>query len=702
MEDDPTIRVFRQHVEVLYRLNWFHRSTDNTLSLSQDGHNTEVSIGASSSLSMGQSVGLIRSFSIPTGNTLDLSSELAYNGPISRDAISILSINQSVRIPLVIPVEASSTLEMSQVTYPSGSINALASNTLELQVFADEVNKLRQASNELSVGQSVNVDKVVPAQSHIELSQTAHVDSVSKSTSSELSMTQFARAEPVEQFTVSTLDITQTVRSNFHQGIASSTVEFVQDVIVSKPILVSAESELTVTKEIFDFDTLEFVTTETGLRHSVEVAGDLLRSQHSQLGVKQSVSVFKVLATAIPGDAATVISLGQNVWASLTLGPEANSTLALSQVSTGDIGFSLDGSLTLDQTATYSVVRAARTPSSEIEVTQSATYILETGSTRHQYSPFVGESSDPNAPDPPPAAIDGPMVGIEVPFQLVYPSLGVVTDSVALKTPNLGNKDRLAFNRVLRETRGGTLVVFADPIWPKIQTLVLTFSGLLKVEACELQTFISDHLGQEIGLIDWEHRYWRGVITSPDEPLIEDRFDSYTASFDFEGELDPDWNPQVVPIALRYSATRSERADGYYVPSDPILPTMPSSTDYYTAIAAVDLDAGQPIYITGSGTVNLAKADSQTTTEVVGLVQSDCLLGETCRYLTEGRIERLDWTAITGVSELSPGATYFLDPANVGQITETASTASGQFVVRVGRAVDASTLDIEIELPILL
>jgi len=499
------------------------------------------------------------------------------------------------------------------------------------------------------------------------------------------------------------LSLSQTARSQFQFASTSSTIEFGQTAIATKPIRVSAESDLTTTEEVWDFDTFEFVTTETGLRHSVVNAGDQSRSQSSRIDFRQTASVFKVLATAIPGVATSAMSLGQSVWASLTLGPEAESIIVFAQASTGDVGFSTDDStLNLGQTATYSVVRATRESSSALGVIQSATYILEKGSSRWQYSPFVGESTDSNAPDPPPTAIDGPMVGIEVPFQLVYPSIGVVTDSVALKTPNLGNKDRLAFNRVLRETRGGTLIVFADPIWPKIQTLVLTFSGLLRVEAYELQTFISDHLGQEIGLIDWEHRYWRGVITSPSEPLVEDRFDSFTASFDFEGELDPIWNPQIVPIALRYSSTRSERADGYYVPSDPILPTMPSATDYYTAIAAVDLDDGQPVYITGAGSVDLAKADSQLTTEVVGFVQVDCLSGETCQYLTEGMVERLDWTTIAGTLELSPGATYFLDSATAGRITTTAPTTVGQFVVRVGRAVNVRTLDIEIELPILL
>ena len=699
-----TIRVSRQHVEYLVPAVSIHdESASSTLVLTQ-GVLRVASIfnrSASSSLSMIQGVGKLVNLSV--GNTLELTDELNYHGPISRSAVTILDISSSVRIPLVIPVEASSTLEMDQAAYSAGSIYVSASNNLELQVFADEIVKFRPANSTLSLEQSVDVDKVVPASSALELTQSAHVDSVSKTASSEITLTQFARAEPFAQSVTSTITLSQTARSQFQFASTSSTLELDQVAIAAKPIRVSAESDLTTTEEVWDFDTFEFVTTETGLRHSVANAGDLSRLEYSQLNFKQSVDVFKVLATAIPGVATSAMSLSQSVWASLTLGPEAESIIVLAQASTGDIGYSADDStLSLEQTAVYSVIRAARTSSSEIGVTQSVTYVLETGSSRHQYTPFVGTSTDPNAPTPPPEAIDGPMVGIEVPFQLVYPSLGVVTDSVGLKTPNLGNKDRLAFNRVLRETRGGTLIVFADPIWPKVQTLVLTFSGLLRVEAYELQTFISDHLGQEIGLIDWEHRYWRGVITTPDEPLVEDRFDSYTTSFDFEGELDSDWNPQIVPIDLRYSATRSERADGYYVPSDPILPTMPSSTDYYTAITAADLDDGQPVYITGVGEVDLAKADSQSTTEIVGFVQVDCLSGETCRYLTEGMIERLDWTNITGASELAPGATYFLDSVTAGRITATAPTTVGQFVVRVGRAINARTLDIEIELPILL
>jgi hypothetical protein len=232
--------------------------------------------------------------------------------------------------------------------------------------------------------------------------------------------------------------------------------------------------------------------------------------------------------------------------------------------------------------------------------------------------------------------------------------------------------------------------------------LVLTFSGLFRVEAHALLTFINDHLGKEVGLIDWEHRYWKGIITTPDEPIIEDKFDNFTASFSFEGELDPTWSPQVVPPSLRYSAIRSEQEDGYYVPNEPILPVTPEVLDYYEAEADSTIVIGNPLYVVSSGHVDPAQADSSITAQVVGLSITDVSAGETCQFLSEGRIEQSDWSGITGSSNLSAGVFYYLDPSSAGRLTSTAPTTPGQYVVRIGRAVDVSTLDIEIELPILL
>ena len=93
-----------------------------------------------------------------------------------------------------------------------------------------------------------------------------------------------------------------------------------------------------------------------------------------------------------------------------------------------------------------------------------------------------------------------------------------MTDEVILRKPNFGNRDRLSFSRVNHESRGGTLIIFADPTWPKIETLVFSLSGLKKTKADEFQTFMKTHLGVEIRLVDQEDRLWQGVITEPQNP----------------------------------------------------------------------------------------------------------------------------------------------------------------------------------------
>ena len=178
-------------------------------------------------------------------------------------------------------------------------------------------------------------------------------------------------------------------------------------------------------------------------------------------------------------------------------------------------------------------LRGTRPLSDEVNVAESFFGLVETSVNLSQYHPFV----DPSASGTPPVVLAGPVVGAPTPFQLVYPASGTVVDSVTLRAPNLGNKDRLSFNRVLRETRGGTLIVYADPIWPKTQTLALTFSGLYPAEAQALLSFFEKYLGQEIGLYDWEQRYWRGIVMTPDEPVVEDTRGRFSASFQFEGEL---------------------------------------------------------------------------------------------------------------------------------------------------------------------
>jgi len=172
----------------------------------------------------------------------------------------------------------------------------------------------------------------------------------------------------------------------------------------------------------------------------------------------------------------------------------------------------------------------ARAVIDALGIGHSLTYYLPDPCDDKAYTPFIGESDVTDNPAPPsgetpftPGLPEGER------FLLLYPALGESTDVVELRAPNMDNKERQAFTRINRETRGGKLSVFADPIWPKINTLVLSFSGLTKAEVEETQQFMVDHIGREVGIIDWEGRQWVLIEQLPSGNAISivDSFSHY-------------------------------------------------------------------------------------------------------------------------------------------------------------------------------
>jgi hypothetical protein len=717
---DGKARVARQYLEVLAApatSTIYDRSATSTLTLTQSANASPKKRSASSSLSLGQvaSVELVNpaaestlvltqsatvavSFAVSSESTLDLQQLAVYVGPKWVYAANAIFLQQEAYQPQVYEVSASSTISLDQAVVQGGTINVSASSLIDLNQYADNIIKVRDAISQLDLTQTATGEKVLAAHSYLTLTQEARLDQLPASAENQLDLIQTARFEPLPQSVESQIELTQYARVNIKSLSASSHIDLSQDPSVQKPIRVSATDELTVKDWVTDDETGETTLEDVGLRHEAEVTHIGGQSVEHILSFHQEVGLIHVKASGTSLSASSTLSLTQSAIVSLTA--DATSTLVLTQSAVGKASRQADTQLDLTHEASVNVVQGF-VATTTIDLNQAATYYLITASTPHQYSPFVGESTDPNAPTPPPETLTGPLAGIQVPFQLVYPATGAVTDSVSLKAPNLGNQDRLAFNRINRETRGGTLIIHADPIWPKTETLILTFSGLLRVEAQNLLTFIDDHLGLEVGMIDWEHRFWKGIITAPDGPMVEDRFDSHTVSFEFQGELDPTWSPQVVPPDLRYSAIRSEQGGGYYVPCEPILPTTPEALSL-EAEADSTIKIGNPIYIKANGHCDPAKADAWATAQVAGVSTSDANAGEICTYIPEGTAERSDWTEIAGSTLLTPGNTYFLSPTITGHITNTAPTTVGHSVVRVGRAVSDTKLDVEIELPILL
>ena len=116
-------------------------------------------------------------------------------------------------------------------------------------------------------------------------------------------------------------------------------------------------------------------------------------------------------------------------------------------------------------------------------------------------------------------------------------------------------------------------------------------------------------------------------------------------------------------------------------------------------IAAITI--GQPVYIQGADTVDLALADAKATSGVIGLV-SDASIDYAAvgTILTDGILTSTDWTAVVGEATLTAGSVYFLSDTVAGTLTTTATTTAGSFVTRVGTAISTTTLEVTISRPI--
>jgi len=162
-------------------------------------------------------------------------------------------------------------------------------------------------------------------------------------------------------------------------------------------------------------------------------------------------------------------------------------------------------------------------------VEQSMTYYMDDPCFIKTYNQFVGEGVGDPIPDQ----------GLLFDSSFVLESIEDGTQLV-LRSPETDDQDRLAFNRINRETRGGELNVFSDPEWGKVNTLLFTITALTDGGDCpdiieQLIQFFLDNLGHEIFLHDWTGISWKGVVTTPDEIAVEDSDGYWTISFEFEG-----------------------------------------------------------------------------------------------------------------------------------------------------------------------
>jgi hypothetical protein len=481
-------------------LGEFGRVTSDTLTLNElvAGDHCRV-VTSVLTLDDIASVDLVRLAS----DTLSLSQTVESNWILTRRRAELLNVTHSAIATLVHTYVADSTIVLTQQAVVS--VAKVVADTLTLMQVAT-VDNVRQASDELTITQvaSASNTRLAAYDDLIGLNHVAIVGFVKQVSAA------------------STLNIREKARSGIEIGVASDQLQelhYNYDPVTGEltPYYIGLQDRADVAV----------------IRYAPYPAIDIVSLSDKSLGVL-------LHADAKPGDGSDTLNLSHTAvgeqWPFFRGGQQAANNLIVTQTADVLLVRLASHTLALTQSAVVAIVHATLPIVDTLQFRHSVGFVLISADATHQYHPFIGEGDGLT----PSANCPTPVAGIGA-CRLCYP-VSHPTESIILRSPEFSNRDRLQMNRISRETRGGTLIVFADAIWPKIQTLALTFSGLTRTQAQEYLLFVKEHLGLEVGFVDWEGFYWKGVIMNPSEPAVQDSKSIFTVSFEFECET-ATWEP---------------------------------------------------------------------------------------------------------------------------------------------------------------
>ena len=403
-----------------------------------------------------------------------------------------------------------------------GTINSLPGN-IELGI-ADAGNPLEQSVSSV-----------------LSFVSTAVANNVYEEVESAITFVSTATAVKVHPESVSSpITFAQSLVTEYGEDVESA-ITFVSTATAVLHANKSVSSPMTLTQDHHVNIVNASASSVLAFSQAVNVAGPIYYGTGSGLNLVQSV------IGNYPQERAIVHFLGLSQVAGIDR--EEDVTTTISFVSTGFRQFPVTSTLAFAQTATHAKGPApiehelgfeqtadptlilTRSLSSPISFNSAVTYQLERSCTEQNYTPFVGSGG--GSITPPTTTV--PTLG-NATLTLTYPYT-TPTTTLVLRNPEFQNQDSLNFNRINRETRGGTLVVYADPNWPKAQTLSLTVNHLKQSQVDDLFDFLLESLGKEIGLLDHENRQWRGIILTPDAEVAHVGRENRSVQFEFEGEL---------------------------------------------------------------------------------------------------------------------------------------------------------------------
>lgn len=416
-------------------------------------------------------------------------------------------------------------------------LNKDTSNTLTLSQSATvEISIVADSGNTLSITDELTVNQLIKTLSQtVSLIQSATYTPIINA----IAITNLQLSQPVLQsglFVIdvsSSLNLTQNARSVIRVGIASNILNLTHLVTPGGPISVAVVSSLLGQSENIDPDELFNITdlsdtddvsdllNDEGLRQDIKLTTRLNLGVTSFLSLSQSAGPF------IEGIVSNHISFTHST--RTVLSESASNTLFFTQVVIGHIVQDIFTTLNLTQIADSDLVTTeVITTSLTLKSVVSYYNVIDLCG----YSPGIGEGTfDVVAPSAtPPTLIRRSTTVLTYPF--TSPTL-----TLSLRNPDFDNVEQFEFRRINRRSRGGTLDLFRDETWPKVKRLIYNFSGLKEQAVDDLLIFLNMSLGEEIGILDFESRQWKGIIITPSSPIQQPSKDRHGASFEFEGSL---------------------------------------------------------------------------------------------------------------------------------------------------------------------
>jgi len=508
--DTPSARIARTHIQVLCKPE-FLRTASSVITIISSAYALDQSV--SSAISISSSATECLACDIQVSNAILPVVSLDWQGPLDASAESIISATNTA-VPYEEEQSGSSALTITQTAVAEIlDLGKEASSQFTIQNFADTINAGRSPYNVISITQLA----------------VGEVTSKHSSPTSTIIITQTAQSHLLTREATNDITITQTAvgtNSAVHV-VASNTLILTQSATYSISNFNVVSQLTTFTFEVNPI-TGNIITVEKGLSNRVTVKRTKTnRSTSSSIEITQ-FAIFELDRVGyFERSAESILTITSVVDRDYT----AESTLTIISIAEFELVTQPRSVLTITQTLEREVT-LNRAATSTLVIAQTVNYEVIDRFDHCTYSPFIGSSTNPEAPTAP--AITPPVTSRADSVILEY-GANVLT----LRLPELGNRDRLDFTRINRESRGGILYIFSDPIWPQTENMQLDFLGCTEAEMQDVLTFIKNSLGFEIIIHDWENRSWYGFITNPDTPVVRDNKGTSSIALELDVIEDP-------------------------------------------------------------------------------------------------------------------------------------------------------------------